>query len=206
MPKITNARERLVRIVTRLETLEAEKAAASLALRDEFSKVGGEGFDVGTLKAVLKLRKLSPEQRKERSSLIAIYMASLGMLEGDSLPDEARRRLDEQYSPKPTEPKPDVDTKVDGKPSTPTAPKPPAQRPLALKDPELARQEGRDAAAAEKRIYDNPYPAGDPCRAAWDEGWCEAKKSNGMETPPAFQRRTPEKPSKPSKDDKKGDA
>ena len=30
---------------------------------------------------------------------------------------------------------------------------------MNLKDPEEARKEGRDAAAAGKRIYDNPYPA-----------------------------------------------
>ncbi len=65
---------------------------------------------------------------------------------------------------------------------------------LELKDPEEARQEGRAAAAAGKRVYDNPYPAGDPCRAAWDEGWCEARKSHGMETPEAYKRRKPPPP------------
>jgi len=81
----------------------------------------------------------------------------------------------------------------------PAEPPRPAQPPLILKDPAEARQEGADAAVAGKRIYDNPYPAGDPCRAAWDEGWCGQKKSHGMETPQAYQRRT-ETPDKKGKD------
>ena len=209
-----NAREQLVWHVQRLERLTATKQEATTQLADGFKDAQHEGFDPATLKVVLKLRQMTPRQRRERRALEAIYMAALGMLEGEALPDEARRRLDGQ--PEQTK-QPDQSAK-DSKPSKSDskaagakgpkatkegadAPAPPTretQPPLALKNPDEARKEGSDAAAAGKRIYDNPYPAGDPCRAAWDEGWCAQSKSYGMDTPAAYQRRS-EKPE--SKDD-----
>jgi uncharacterized protein (UPF0335 family) len=216
-PKDATARQKLVYFVRELERLEEEAKEAAAALRDEFKRAGMHGLDASTLKVVLKLRKLSPEQRKQRRALEAIYMASLGMLDGDSLPDEARRRLDGKKGPddppsapsaaaapagKSADQKPDPGTgskKAAGE--TPTAPAR-AQQTLKLKEPEEARQEGRAAAAAGKRVFDNPYPAGDPCRAAWDEGWCEASGSNGMATPDAYQRRK-EKPDAKGDDSKK---
>lgn len=183
--------ERLLRVVRKLEQLEEAKAAAAEELAQEYKAARNVGFDPATLKVVLKLRRLSPEQRRERRALEAIYLASLGMLDGDSLPEEARRRLDEPAPSKPSAP-PEAPARSDDAPATPApAPAPPRQETIPLKDPDEARQEGRDAAKAGKRIYDNPYPAGDPCRAAWDEGWCEQKKSHGMDTPSAYQRRKP---------------
>lgn len=190
-----SARERLVHLVQKLERLDAAKQAAAEALRSAFEDAKALGWDPGTLKAVLRLRKLTPAEREERRALEAIYLAALGMLEGDPLPDEARRRLDEQERPPGPAPAPAAGAKRQagrkaGPEAPPPPPSPPPQMAMALKDPEEARQEGRDAAAAGKRIYDNPFPAGDSCRAAWDEGWCEQKKSHGMETPAAYQRRT----------------
>lgn len=188
--------------VQELERLQSRKDEAAADLATAFAAAKAEGYDTGTLRVVLKLRKMTPSQRQERRALEAIYLAALGMLEGDPLPDEARRRLDgtrEQPPPPPPDQgaDPRADSTKDGEP--PAEPPRPAQPPLILKDPAEARQEGADAAVAGKRIYDNPYPAGDPCRAAWDEGWCGQKKSHGMETPQAYQRRT-ETPDKKGKD------
>lgn len=202
-------RERLVFHVQHLEQLEAIKNAAAERLRNAFDRAKDEGYDAATLRVVLKLRKMTEGQRRERRALEAIYMAALGMLEGDDLPMDARRRLDGAEA-KPKEAKPGEDDNADAKsagprdadqPQEPPAPEQPA---FVLKDPAEARQEGIDAAAAGKRVYDNPYSAGDPCRAAWDEGWCSGKKSNGMETPDAFRRRT-EKPTKGKSEKKGGD-
>jgi len=209
----SSARERLVHHVHKLEQLEAVKQAAGEELRAAFADAKRVGYDPSTLKAVLRLRKLTPAERKEQRALEAIYLAALGMLEGDPLPDEARRRLDEQDSapPKPERSSGQQAGPEEAKPrkpaEAPAPPPPPPQMPMNLKDPEEARKEGRDAAAAGKRIYDNPFPAGDPCRAAWDEGWCEQRKSHGMETPAAYQRRSkpPDRPDKAA-GEKKGAA
>lgn len=214
------ARERLVRIVQGLERLELAKQTAADDLRAGFVEAARAGYDPSTLKAVLKLRKLSPEERKERRALEAIYMATLGMLEGAELPEEARRRLDEPDQAPQPERRPGRGAKAAGprpahEPPAPAAPVPkaPAQARMPLKEPQEARADGRAAAEAGARIYDNPFPAGDPCRAAWDEGWCEKKKSHGMDTPAAYQRRPkpPEgkpdgKTSAPGDGEKKGAA
>lgn len=203
-------RERLVHYVHELEALTEMKQAASLRLTDLYEDARLAGLDPKTLKVVLKLRTMTPEDRRERRALESIYMAGLGMLDGDSLTDEARRRLDGQVA-KPASPPPasepsdakDEAADID----SPTASAPPAQPALPMKTAEEARQEGMDSAAAGQRVYDNPYRAGDPCRAAWDEGWCAQKKSNGMEPPAAYARRS-DPPKKDPKDDgpKKGDA
>ncbi|MCR4374206.1 MAG: DUF2312 domain-containing protein [Acidobacteria bacterium] len=184
----SDPRQRLVFHVQELERLEELKKEASNDLKQGFEAAKAEGYDTTTLKVVLKLRKMTAGQRQERRALEAIYMAALGMLEGDALPEEARRRLDPPSAP--PEPKADDKAPQKGpKSKSAEAPRPKPQPVLPLKEPAEARAEGVTAAEAGKRIYDNPYPAGDPCRAAWDEGWCSAKKSNGMETPEAYQRR-----------------
>lgn len=193
--RATSPREQLMHHVQQLEMLESEKDEAAAALREGFADAKAAGFDPGTLKVILKLRKMTPEQRQERRAMEAVYLATLGMLDGDPLTDEARRRLDgraEQHDPvRPPSPAPKTSAGAkEEPPADPPAPPPPP------KDPEVARQEGRDAAAAGKRIYDNPYLAGDPARAAWDEGWCERSKSNGMDLPAAYQRRTAKPPDK----------
>lgn len=208
-----NPREQLVHHVQQLERLELLKAEAANDLREAFDAAAGQGYDRSTLKAVLKLRKMTPGQRSERRALEAIYMAALGMLEGESLPEEARRRLDGIDEPParaaaPSQapaPAPDAEPVPDAQaaPAAAATPPPPAQPPLIVKDPAEARTEGADAAAAGQRIYDNPYRAGDPCRAAWDEGWCSQKQSHGMETPAAYQRRS-DKPSKDAGDKDQG--
>jgi uncharacterized protein (UPF0335 family) len=195
--------QRLVTHVHDLERLEARKADVSEHLKEGFARAKSDGFDPAILRVVMKLRKLSPSQRRERRALEAIYLAELGMLDGDPLTDEARRRLDGAPADPPAESpetEPDPDAENDDAPS-PTL----TQPSLVLKEPSEARQEGMDAAEAGKRIYDNPYPAGDPCRAAWDEGWCAARKSHGMEFPDAYRRRS-DTPAKDADAKDSGDA
>ncbi|MCL4822063.1 MAG: DUF2312 domain-containing protein [Vicinamibacteria bacterium] len=203
----TSVRNRLVHHVHQLERLETAKQAAAADFREALNVAQADGFDGDTLKAILKLRKMTPAQRKERRAIEAIYLASLGMLDGDPLPDEARRRL----APPPPEPEApsggddhggeSARSPAPAEPPPPVAP--PQQAQMLQKDPAEAREEGRAAAAAGKKVYENPYPAGDPCRAAWDEGWCESSGSHGMDIPSAFQRRKEKKP--PKGDSAKGD-
>ncbi|WP_039853188.1 hypothetical protein [Magnetospirillum fulvum] len=63
---------------------------------------------------------------------------------------------------------------------------------------------GRQAAETGKPVSANPFPAGDPRRAAWDEEWCRAAGSDGMEIPEAFRRKKkPQKPKDHTDTDKK---
>ncbi len=209
-----SSRERLVQHVQNLECLVAAKQRAAETLKEAFDAAQVQGFDTKTLKVVLKLRTMTPAQRRERRALESIYMAALGMLDGEGLPDEARRRLDGQPpTPDPATPADPAaataapDHAIDAVGAPPASPAP-EQPVLPIKTADEARQEGMDAATAGKRVYDNPYPAGDPCRAAWDEGWCAQSGSHGMEPPAAYARRTappPKKDDPKSDDDQKGD-
>lgn len=205
--RMMNPRERLVHHVQELERLERLKDHAADNLKTGFERAQAEGYDRTTLKVVLKLRRMTPEERRERRALEAIYMSALGMLEGDALPESARRRLDEgaRDTEKQRDQRPPDGGTAPGA-ENPEPPAPPEQPALQLKDPEEARQEGSEAAAAGKRVYDNPYRAGDPCRAAWDEGWCAQQRSHGMETPAAYQRRTAKPPDKDDKGNNGGGA
>jgi len=121
----TNPRERLVSHVQELERLQDLKKRAADDLKAGFEDAAAAGFDTSTLKAVLKLRKLTPNQRAERRALEAIYLAALGMLEGDPLPNEARRRLDEDRAPSaPHEPSGPSASRVPRKDEEPGEPAP----------------------------------------------------------------------------------
>ncbi len=203
-------RELLVFHVQELERVEDLKRQAAECVKESYQAAASAGFDKDTLKVVLKLRRMTSDQRRERRALEAIYMAALGMLDGEALPDDARRRLDPPPAPRrepdatPEADRRDEDEETTVAPAAPPETPAPAQPPLILKTPDEARQEGMDAASAGKRIYDNPYPAGDPCRAAWDEGWCAQSKSHGMDTPTAFQRRSSKAPDKDEKSEQPG--
>ena len=68
---------RLKQIVSKIETIEQEKADYSEALKDAFSEAKSLGFDVKIIKHVLKLRKKDKEQLAEEDNLIELYRGAL---------------------------------------------------------------------------------------------------------------------------------
>lgn len=73
------AAERLKSFVERLERLEDEKRDLLDQIKDVLAEAKGEGFDVKTLRQVLKLRKMKPHDRTEQEELLEVYKAALGM-------------------------------------------------------------------------------------------------------------------------------
>lgn len=73
------AAERLKSFVERLERLEDEKRELLDQIKDVLAEAKGEGFDVKTLRQVLKLRKMKPHDRSEQEELLEVYKAALGM-------------------------------------------------------------------------------------------------------------------------------
>lgn len=51
---------------------------------------------------------------------------------------------------------------------------------------EVARAKGAAAAQAGQKVTANPYPPRSPQRAWWDESWCQAAGSDGMDLPDAW--------------------
>ena len=65
--------------IERIERLEEEKKAISDDIRDVFAEAKGTGFDVKTMRQVIKIRKQDKEERQEQEALLDLYMHALGM-------------------------------------------------------------------------------------------------------------------------------
>lgn len=61
-----------------------------------------------------------------------------------------------------------------------------------------ARRLGREAAHDNRPVTSNPFPAFDERRAAWDEEWCAALGSDGMDIPAALKPAPKAKKSEPA--------
>ena len=74
------ARDQLRSIVERIERLEEEKKAIADDIRDVFAEAKGNGFDVKTLRTVVRMRKIETAERQEQEAMLDLYMSALGML------------------------------------------------------------------------------------------------------------------------------
>ena len=73
------AASQLKAIIERIERLEDEKKAIADDIRDVFAEAKGNGFDIKTLRAVIRLRKQDKAEREEQEALLDLYLAALGM-------------------------------------------------------------------------------------------------------------------------------
>ena len=74
------ARDQLRSIVERIERLEEEKKAIADDIRDVFAEAKGNGFDVKTLRTVVRMRKIEAAERQEQEAMLDLYLSALGML------------------------------------------------------------------------------------------------------------------------------
>lgn len=65
--------------VERIERLEEEKTAIATDIKEVFAEAKGNGFDVKTLRKVIKLRKVEESDRAEMNALLDVYLDALGM-------------------------------------------------------------------------------------------------------------------------------
>lgn len=74
------ARDQLRSVVERIENLEAEKKAIAGDIKEVYAEAKGNGFDVKTLRQVIRLRKQDKAERQEQEALLDVYLNALGML------------------------------------------------------------------------------------------------------------------------------
>src|SRR5580658_7410103 len=74
------AKDQLKAFVERVERLEEEKKAPSDDIRDVYAEAKGNGFDVKTLRVVVRLRKQDLNEREEQEAILETYLHALGML------------------------------------------------------------------------------------------------------------------------------
>mgnify|MGYP003390899089 CR=1 FL=1 len=71
--------DKLKQIISKIETIEEERAEFADLLKDAFNKAKSMGFDVKIIKHVLKLRKKDKRKLEEEDSLIELYRGALGV-------------------------------------------------------------------------------------------------------------------------------
>ena len=74
------AKDQLKAFVERVERLEEEKKALADDIRDVYAEAKGNGFDVKSLRVVVRLRKQDVNERKEHEAILETYLHALGML------------------------------------------------------------------------------------------------------------------------------
>jgi len=187
------AADRLRSIIERVERLEEEKRSIAEDIKQVKLEARAAGFDVATINAIIKERRMDDAERREKAELLELYRAALGMLDGTPLGEAAKARLMKPVAPRP--PRGEAPGEAADAPPLPDLDPLPRRTALPTAEEVLsARAQGAAAAVAGKPVTANPHAAGDPRRAAWDEGWCGAAGGDGMDIPAAFKRATPKKP------------
>jgi uncharacterized protein (UPF0335 family) len=73
------AAKRLRSFIERIERLEEEKAALAADVREVYAEAKGDGFDVKTMRQIVRLRKMESSDRAEQEALLDLYKAALGL-------------------------------------------------------------------------------------------------------------------------------
>lgn len=98
------SQEHLKQFVERVERLEEEKRNISEDVKEVFAEAKGAGFDVKTLKEIIKLRAKQPHEIEEAEYLLDTYKRALGMLpELDEDTSEEGEGSDESQPNKPSD-------------------------------------------------------------------------------------------------------
>jgi len=72
------AQGRLRTIIERIERLEEDKAAIMADMKEVFAEAKGEGYDVKTLRKVVRIRKQDKAKRQEEEAILDLYLSAMG--------------------------------------------------------------------------------------------------------------------------------
>lgn len=73
------AGQRLKSFMDRIERLEDEKKGLADDIKDIYGEAKGVGFDVKTIRKLVRLRKMETEKRREEEELLELYKAAIGL-------------------------------------------------------------------------------------------------------------------------------
>jgi uncharacterized protein (UPF0335 family) len=71
--------EQLRSIIERVEKLEEDKAGLTADIRDIYTEAKGNGFNVPTIRKIVRLRKKAVAERQEEEYLESLYRRALGL-------------------------------------------------------------------------------------------------------------------------------
>ncbi|MER2536895.1 MAG: DUF2312 domain-containing protein [Rhizobiaceae bacterium] len=75
----TVAAAELRQIVESIERLHEDRAALGEDLKDRYAEAKGRGYDTKAIKALVRLRKMDPNERQEEEAILDLYKAAMGM-------------------------------------------------------------------------------------------------------------------------------
>ena len=71
--------EQLRLLIERIERLEEEKKGISDDIKDVYGEAKSTGFDVKTIRTIVRLRKMEKHHREEAEMLLETYKQALGI-------------------------------------------------------------------------------------------------------------------------------
>ncbi|MFN3592013.1 MAG: DUF2312 domain-containing protein [Thermaurantiacus sp.] len=71
--------EQLKQFIERIETLEEEKRTLLDEIKGVYSEARATGYDVKTMRAIVRLRRMDANARAEQEALLDTYKAALGL-------------------------------------------------------------------------------------------------------------------------------
>lgn len=75
----TNTDDRLRLLIERVERLELEKKGISDDIRDVYNEAKAVGYDPKIMRAIVRLRKMKPDDRREMDMVLETYKSALGI-------------------------------------------------------------------------------------------------------------------------------
>lgn len=75
----TVSNDQLRLFMERIERLDEEKKGISDDIRDVFSEAKSQGYDTKIMRQILKLRKMTSDDRAEMEALLDVYKSALGL-------------------------------------------------------------------------------------------------------------------------------
>jgi uncharacterized protein (UPF0335 family) len=79
MGKDIVAADQLRLLIERIERLEEEKKGLGDDIKDVYAEAKGTGYDVKTIRQIVRLRRLEKHVRQEAEALLETYKAALGL-------------------------------------------------------------------------------------------------------------------------------
>lgn len=71
--------KRLKSYIDRIERLEEEKSGIAEDIKEIYGEAKATGFDVKTIRQIVRLRKIELDKRREAEMLLETYKAAIGM-------------------------------------------------------------------------------------------------------------------------------
>lgn len=71
--------EELQSFIERVETLTEEKTAVQENIKEVFAEARGRGYDAAIMREIIKLRKMSEDDRMVQEAVLRTYLSALGM-------------------------------------------------------------------------------------------------------------------------------